>query len=150
MKYSESLRSTMVTHYFRMDGEAPRSEYWWFFVTYILATVGMGIATAVLAVTADLDVLSVAQWGSWALLLIFFLPMISLWVRRCRALGQAPVQSLGILAMVLALSIIAPIGGLNPIAPSFGTWSALLDLALGFAILYSVWVGLRSSRTPTK
>ena len=50
----------MVTHYFRMDGEAPRSEYWWFFVTYILATVGMAMATAVLAVIADLDVLSVA------------------------------------------------------------------------------------------
>ena len=150
MTYKESLRSTMVTHYFRMDGEAPRSEYWWFFVTYILATVGMGIATAVLAVIADLDVLSVAQWGSWALLLIFFLPMISLWVRRCRALGQAPVQSLGILAMVLALSMIAPIGGLNPIAASFGTWSLFLDVALGFAILYSVWVGLRSSRTPTE
>ena len=59
------------------------------FVTYLLATVGMGIATAVLAVIADLDVLSVAQWGSWMLLLIFFLPMVSLWVRRCRALGQA-------------------------------------------------------------
>ena len=150
MTYKDSLRSTMVTHYFRMDGEAPRSEYWWFFVTYILATVGMAIATAVLAVIADLDVLSVAQWGSWALLLIFFLPMISLWVRRCRALGQAPVQSLGILAMVLALSLIAPIGGLNPIETSFGTWSLFLDVALGFAILYSVWVGLRSSRTPTE
>ena len=76
MTYKDSLRSTMVTHYFRMDGEAPRSEYWWFFVTYILATIAMGIATAVLAVIADLDVLSVAQWGSWALLLIFFLPNI--------------------------------------------------------------------------
>ena len=104
--------------------------------------VGMGIATAVLAVIADLDVLSVAQWGSWALLLIFFLPMVSLWVRRCRALGQSPVQSLGILAMVLALSMIAPIGGLNPMAASFGTWGVLLDVALGFAMLYSVWVGL--------
>ena len=150
MTYKDSLRSTMLTHYFRMDGEAPRSEYWWFFVTYLLATVGMGMATAVLAVIADLDVLSVAQWGSWVLLLIFFLPMVSLWVRRCRALGQAPVQSLGILAMVLALSMIAPIGGLNPMAASFGTWGVLLDVALGFAMLYSVWVGLRSSRTPTK
>ena len=149
MTYKDSLRSTMVTHYFRMDGEAPRSEYWWFFVTYLLATVGMGIATAFLAVIADLDVLNVAQWGSWVLLLIFFLPMVSLWVRRCRALGQAPVQSLGILAMVLALSMIAPIGGLNPITASFG-WGVLLDVALGFAMLYSVWVGLRSSRTPTK
>ena len=150
MTYKDSLRSTMVTHYFRMDGEAPRSEYWWFFVTYILSTVGMAIATAVLTVIADLDVLSVAQWGSWALLLIFFLPMNSLWVRRCRALGQAQVQSLGILAMVLALSLIAPIGGLNPIVASFGTWGLFLDVALGFAILYSVWVGLRSSRTPTE
>ena len=150
MKYRESLRSTMVTHYFRMDGEAPRSEYWWFFVTYILATIAMGIATAVLAVIVDLDILSVAQWGSWALLLIFFLPMVSLWVRRCRALGQAPVQSLGILAMVLALSMIAPIGGLNPIAASFGAWGVLLDFALAFAMLYSVWVGLRSPRTLTK
>lgn len=140
----------MVTHYFRMDGEAPRSEYWWFFVTYILATIAIGVATAILAVIADLDVLSVAQWASWALLLIFFLPMVSLWVRRCRTLGQAPIQSLGILAMVLAMSVIAPIGGLNPIAESFGTWSVLLDFALGFAGFYSVWVGLRSSRTPTK
>ena len=150
MKYRESLRSTMVTHYFRMDGEAPRSEYWWFFVTYILATIAMGIATAVLAVIVDLDILSVAQWGSWALLLIFFLPMVSLWVRRCGALGQAPVQSLGILAMVLAVSMIAPIGGLNPIAASFGAWGVLLDFALAFAMLYSVWVGLRSPRTLTK
>ena len=70
----------------------------------------------------------------------FFLPMVSLWVRRCRALGQAPVQSLGTM-MVLALSMIAPIGGLNPMAASFGTWG-VLDVALGFAMLYSVWVGL--------
>ena len=56
----------------------------------------------------------------------------------------------GDLAMVLALSMIAPIGGLNPMAASFGTWGVLLDVALGFAMLYSVWVGLRSSRTPTK
>ena len=103
MTYKDSLRSTMVTHYFRMDGEAPRSEYWWFFVTYILATVGMGIATAVLAVIADLDVLSVAHWGHGRCWLIFFLPMVSFVVRRCRALGQSPGQSLGILAIVLVL-----------------------------------------------
>ena len=52
--------------------------------------------------------------------------------------------------MVLALSMIAPIGGLNPMAASFGAWGVLLDVALGFAVLYSVWVGLRSSRAPTK
>ena len=47
MTYKDSLRSTMVTHYFRMDGEAPRSEYWWFFVTYLLATVGDGYGNSV-------------------------------------------------------------------------------------------------------
>ena len=88
MTYKDSLRSTMVTHYFRMDGEAPRSEYWWFFVTYILATIATGVLAAVVAVAADVDVLLVAHWGAWTLLVVFFLPMVSLWIRRCRALGQ--------------------------------------------------------------
>ena len=59
-------------HYFRMDGEAPRSEYWWFFVTYILATIATGVLAAVVAVAADVDVLLVAHWGAWTLLVVFF------------------------------------------------------------------------------
>ena len=147
MTYKDSLRSTMVTHYFRMDGEAPRSEYWWFFVTYILATIATGVLAAVVAVAGDVDVLLVAHWGAWTLLVVFFLPMVSLWIRRCRALGQSPGQSLTILAVVLVLSFVAPLGGMNPVAASLGAWDILLDGALIVAMLYSVWVGLRSKRS---
>ena len=73
--------------------------------------------------------------------------MVSLWIRRCRALGQSPGQSLTILAVVLGLSFVAPLGGMNPVAASLGAWDILLDGALIVAMLYSVWVGLRSKRT---
>ena len=61
---------------------------------------------------------------------------------------RAPVQSLGILAMVLALSMIAPIGAQS----HRGIFWHLgyLRFCARFAMLYSVWVGLRSPRTLTK
>ena len=146
MTFRESLHSTLVDHYYRMDGEATRSEYWWFFVTYCLATILTGVVVAIVAIVTGLDLMLLTAWASILLPLALLLPMISLWVRRCRALGQSPAQSMGIFVGLFALSMMAPLGGLNPMAFDFGHWGLWLDYAFYGALIYSIWVGLRSRR----
>jgi len=146
MTFKESLRSTLVDHYYRMDGEATRSEYWWFFLTYCLATILTGVLVAVIALVTGLDLMLLTTWASILLPLALVSPMISLWVRRCRALGQSPAQSIAIFVGLFALSMVAPLGGMNPVALDLGGWGKWLDYVFYAALVYSIWVGLRSRR----
>jgi len=146
MTFKESLRSTLVDHYYRMDGEATRSEYWWFFLTYCLATILTGVLVAVVALATGLDLMLLTTWASILLPLALVSPMISLWVRRCRALGQSPTQSIAIFVGLFALSMVAPLGGMNPMALDLGCWGRWLDYVFYAALIYSIWVGLRSRR----
>ena len=39
MTFSEAVRSVVVENYFNLKGRAPRSEYWWFFLAYLLGAI---------------------------------------------------------------------------------------------------------------
>ena len=64
MTFSQAVRSVVVENYFNLKGRAPRSEFWWFFLAYILgafvvALIGFGILSIVYALALFLPFMGV-------------------------------------------------------------------------------------------
>lgn len=92
MTLSDSVKSCL-DNYATMQGRAPRSEYWWFVLFYVLllfvvtilfAVIGAflgGVAGATLA----------ASIGYVLVILMFFVPMICVTVRRLHDTGHCGI-----------------------------------------------------------
>ncbi|MFD7608116.1 DUF805 domain-containing protein [Streptomyces mirabilis] len=78
MSFADAARTCLTTKYATFAGRARRTEYWWFSVVYVIATM-------------------VIVGGSWAvevpllsvLLLVFIVPMLSVSVRRLHDTGRS-------------------------------------------------------------
>lgn len=88
MKMSEAVRICYREKYVTFSGRASRSEYWWFFLAYmlvILVLAGLGVALSIGQMSAGTDpsIISVLLWGLAGLFVLgSLLPLISVTVRR--------------------------------------------------------------------
>lgn len=77
MSFGDAVK-TCFTKYVDFQGRASRAEYWWFFLSYVLVYIVLGI----IATTAKAPILLLA-------LLVYLLPLISAAVRRLHDTGRS-------------------------------------------------------------
>ncbi|MFL6095178.1 MAG: DUF805 domain-containing protein, partial [Blastococcus sp.] len=78
MSMADAVRS-VLTQYATFSGRARRSEYWWFYLAYVLADIVASIADTVVG-TSVLE---------WVLLLGLLLPTLAVGVRRLHDIGKS-------------------------------------------------------------
>jgi uncharacterized membrane protein YhaH (DUF805 family) len=90
MGFIDSVKSVMMNNFANFEGRSSRSEYWWFFLfTFIIniaiSIVDMAVSIALGHETAD------TVWCGLILIyyLIFFIPSLSVGVRRMHDLGKS-------------------------------------------------------------
>lgn len=74
MEFREAVRSVVVERYADFQGRSPRSEFWWFVLFYLLASLVIGLLGAVSETLAG-----IVNFIFWLVLLI---PSIAVGVRR--------------------------------------------------------------------
>ncbi|MEM9583271.1 MAG: DUF805 domain-containing protein [Pseudomonadota bacterium] len=99
MGFREAV-STCFSKYLTFSGRASRSEFWFFFLFYNLATLA-GFTVTLLTVTSDPD--SGIVWPFFTILLFLLLPMLSVTARR--------LHDKGLTAWLLVLFVL-PFGGI--------------------------------------
>ena len=95
MSFADAVR-TCLQKYVSFDGRATRSEFWWFYLFYVLVTAVGYIPVIVVGVIAGSEQSGVlnALWAlfmiAWALLLLaLVLPMLAVGCRRLHDRGQS-------------------------------------------------------------
>ncbi|MBW9054914.1 DUF805 domain-containing protein [Rhizobium mesosinicum] len=87
MGFTEAVRTVLKEKYATFSGRASRSEYWWFYLFYVLAWIGFGIVIGVAAAaTGGEDGLSSFVIGLMVIgglgVLASILPVLAVQVRR--------------------------------------------------------------------
>lgn len=116
MTFSEAVRTCLREKYATFSGRASRSEYWWFFLAYMIAMVVLG---ALLALTGGFEgnFNIVSGIVGIALLIVFLgliIPVIAVTVRRFHDRNLSGWWYLGlvVLGMVPFVGIAASIASL--------------------------------------
>ena len=78
MTFSDAIRSGF-DHYFKFDGRASRSEFWWWVLFAILVSIAANIVDAIIG----------AQIFSFLVALGLFLPGLSMAIRRLHDTGRS-------------------------------------------------------------
>ncbi len=71
VSFTEAAKTGLSTKYATFSGRAPRSEYWWFSIVYVIGVA----AVAVLAIALDQPAIYLAS-------VVFAVPMLAVSVRR--------------------------------------------------------------------
>jgi uncharacterized membrane protein YhaH (DUF805 family) len=88
MGFVDAVKNALQNNYVNFSGRASRSEYWWFYLFTIIASVGFLIPLMILAAISD----TVAIVGFVIYMLVImglFLPSIGIQVRRLHDLGKS-------------------------------------------------------------
>ena len=99
MGFKEAI-SSCLNKYLTFSGRASRSEYWWFFLFYNLATFA---GFTIVALTVSPEGEGGTMWPFFLILLFFLPPMIAVTARR--------LHDKGLTAWLLLLFVL-PFGGL--------------------------------------
>lgn len=81
MTFVEAIQSGFK-NYVKFDGRASRSEFWWFFLFYVIVAVVAGIVGSFAGQNAGLGLRALVG-------LVFFLPMLGLEIRRLHDTGRS-------------------------------------------------------------
>ena len=96
MSFGESI-SSCFSKYVTFDGRASRSEYWWFFLFYILLNWGGLIVEAVTPTSSEVAELHIL---TNLIALVLFLPSISVACRRLHDTGRSGWNQLWMLTII--------------------------------------------------
>ncbi|WP_226779356.1 DUF805 domain-containing protein [Oceaniglobus trochenteri] len=117
MTFQQSVK-TCFRKYFTFSGRAPRSEYWWFMLFIILASIVLGVLDALVfgagSITTTPDTVAVESDGPLASLfsLIVLIPTLSAGWRRMHDTGRSGFYLLYPLIVTIGISMaIAFFGG---------------------------------------
>jgi uncharacterized membrane protein YhaH (DUF805 family) len=78
MSFGDAVR-TCFSRYAEFTGRAGRPEYWWFFLSYVIAYIVVAIIGGALH----------ASWLAWIVLLVYLVPSIAAAVRRLHDTGRS-------------------------------------------------------------
>ena len=151
MNFIEAIESVLIKNYFNLDGKATRSEFWWFYLFYIIFftvvisfTCGIALPMAGLTETAIDTVLNYLTLGLQAAL---FLPLLGLTVRRFADAGRGKREAIVVFVLAeISSQIAVPMEDeAGPIiqAPEFLSTPAWL--VFGVTWLYTIYIALKKS-----
>ena len=151
MNFIEAIESVLIKNYFNLDGKATRSEFWWFYLFYIIFfmvvisfTFGIALPMAGLTETAIDTVLNYLTLGLQAAL---FLPLLGLTVRRFADAGRGKREAIVVFVLAEISSLIAATPGDEVVAiiqaPEFlSTPASLVSVVTR---LYTIYIALKKS-----
>jgi len=84
MSFMDSVK-TCIQKYAGFEGRASRSEYWWFYLAYVIALIPAGIVDGLVFGVE----LSDPTWFTWGLWLAFALPGLAAGIRRIHDHGKS-------------------------------------------------------------
>ncbi len=87
MSFMDATKSCFQ-QYVGFSGRASRSEYWFFYLSFVVAAIGMSVLTIVSAFVLD-ALMGLMGMLTMVAYLAFFLPMLSVTVRRLHDLGKS-------------------------------------------------------------
>ena len=134
MTFKESVRTVLREKYATIEGRAPRSEYWWFFLFYLLVTFALAPLDIALFGNGDVSPLSTI-FG-----VLVLIPFVTVGVRRLHDRDMSGWWYLLILIPLfgsLALAVIFMLPdtqgsnnfGSDPLDPTSGPGDDDLDLS---------------------
>ena len=85
MGFMDAAKNAIMNNYANFSGRASRSEYWWFVLFYFALTIPAALIDWIIGIEL------IPGYGPFAIILIiaFFLPNISLLVRRLHDTGRS-------------------------------------------------------------
>ena len=96
MSFIEAIR-TVLSKYATFSGRATRAEFWWWMLFFLIVNVVMGLVDGtVIAPAQGFETFSkiTTQPLSFIIALAFFLPNLSVAIRRLRDVGRTDLRSL--------------------------------------------------------
>lgn len=81
MTFAEAIKSGFQ-NYARFTGRARRSEYWWFYLFYILCAIAAGFLSGIVGAASKDAGAAIGGLVMLVVVLGFFLPMLGLSIRR--------------------------------------------------------------------
>lgn len=96
MSFIEAIR-TVLSKYATFSGRATRAEFWWWMLFFLIVNVVTGLIDgAVIAPAQGFEAFSktATQPLSFIIALAFFLPTLSVAIRRLRDVGRSDLRSL--------------------------------------------------------
>lgn len=133
-----------LKRYARFSGRAPRAEYWWFWLAYMLCSLLIQILIRISAIFGLLGILFIG----------LIIPMIAVSVRRLHDTGRSGWWLLSpLVPYVLGIAMMIPQIRANPAGfsfMSFGPALALMLVGLLFAIVVFVFTVLPGTKGPNR
>ena len=155
MKFGEAVRSAVIKNYFKLEGRASRSEYWWFGLFFGLSTFvaafvdGIWLAARTLSQGGTLDngfpEDVPTSYFTLLILLALLSPSLSVHVRRFHDAGRGTQEAIAIFVLAAISSSTTEVfgtPGLIEIPESLQMPSLIM---LGATSLYSVYIAVRKS-----
>ena len=152
MKFGEAVRSALIKNYFKLEGRASRSEYWWFGLFFVLSTFvvafveGIVVAFRTLSQGGTLDPENPSTpYFTLLILLALLSPSLSVHVRRFHDAGRGTQEAIAIFVLaVISSSTTRVFGtpGLIEIPESLQMPSLIMG---GATSLYTVYIAVRKS-----
>ncbi len=139
MDIATSVRTCLTEKYATFAGRASRSEYWWFFLAYVIGALVVGLAVGVTGL----------GFLQWLYVLALIVPLLAVGFRRMQDIGKPGWYVLIPGALSLVTLLFAPstmeIGadGMPTAMPSFGStlfFGILGLIQLVVTILFLWWL----------
>ena len=148
MRFGEAVRSALIKNYFKLEGRASRSEYWWFglFLVLSISVVAFveGIVVGIRGGTLDPEN-PFTPYFTLLILLALLSPSLSVHVRRLHDAGRGTQEAIAIFVLAaISSSTTGVFGtpGLIEIPESLQMPSLIM---VGATSLYTVYIAVRKS-----
>jgi len=148
MKFGQAIDSALFKNYFNLEGEATRSEYWWFVLFYIIFSLLAGIIVGlVLGITLgeDLNSDTFNLYYTLGILALFMLPLLGLSVRRFADAGRGRREAIGVFVLAIISQLIVPMGAQGAIIPVAEFLIMPAWIVFGATSLYTLYIALKKS-----
>ena len=148
MKFGQAIDSALFKNYFNLEGEATRSEYWWFVLFYIIFSLLAGIIVGlVLGITLgeDLNSDTFNLYYTLGILALFMLPLLGLSVRRFADAGRGRREAIGVFVLAIISQLIVPMGTQGAIIQVAEFLIMPAWIVFGATSLYTLYIALKKS-----
>ena len=148
MKFQQAIDSALFKNYFNLEGEATRSEYWWFVLFYIIFSLLAGIIVGlVLGITLgeDLNSGTFNLYYTLGILALFMLPLLGLSVRRFADAGRGRREAIVVFVLAIISQLIVPMGTQGAIIQVAEFLIMPAWIVFGATSLYTLYIALKKS-----